>query len=106
MAKTKYLIITKDAKKAISFGNTLLSKCYPSKDIFSELLPELKFYKPSMRKALAGIIQKRYTPDIKFLFDENREKVDHVNTLLDKVQKRDKGNVIYGEIADEIRIIG
>lgn len=58
-----------------------------SKELFEELLPMLVLYKPSMRKSLAGILQKRYVPDIKFLFDENREKVDKINALLDRAQQ-------------------
>lgn len=54
---------------------------------FKSLLPQLKFYKPSMRKALAGVLQKRYTPDIKFMFDNKFEKVDNINRLLNKVQE-------------------
>ncbi len=45
----------------------------------------LKLYRPSLRKALAHGLQARYTPELMFLFDEKREKLDRINELLDKV---------------------
>ncbi len=66
---------------------TPLDPTVTSKKLFEELVPSLILYKPSMRKSLAGVLQKRYVPDIKFLFDENREKVDKINELLDRVQQ-------------------
>ena len=53
---------------------------------FDQALEVLKLYKPSLRKALAGTLQARYTPDLHFLFDETREKVDRINSLLDQVR--------------------
>ena len=53
--------------------------------IYAAALNVLKLYKPSMRKSLAGILQSRYTPDLLFLFDAKREKIDRINTLLDQV---------------------
>lgn len=54
---------------------------------FEEALEVLKLYRPSLRKALAQVIQARYTPDLMFLFDEKREKIDRINELLDQVQQ-------------------
>ena len=48
-------------------------------------LEVLKLYKPSLRKNLAAGLQARYTPELMFLFDENREKIDRINELLDQV---------------------
>ncbi len=56
------------------------------KGVFEELLPILKLYKASMRKCLGEALQKRYVPDIRFVFDEKWEKVDKINQLLNKVQ--------------------
>lgn len=53
---------------------------------FKAALDVLKLYKPSMRKALAHGLQARYTPDLYFMFDEKREKLDRINALLDQVQ--------------------
>lgn len=54
---------------------------------FEEALEVLKLYKPSLRKALSQVIQARYTPDLMFLFDEKREKIDRINELLDQVEQ-------------------
>lgn len=53
---------------------------------FKAALDVLKLYKPSMRKALAHGLQARYTPDLYFMYDEKREKLDRINALLDQVQ--------------------
>lgn len=47
----------------------------------------LKLYKPSMRKNLAHEIPGRYTPDLIFLYDEKKDKIDRVNLLLDQVHQ-------------------
>jgi ribosome-binding factor A len=53
---------------------------------FSAILEKIKIYKPSMRKALATELQKRYTPDIVFVFDEQLKKTLHMERLLDLVK--------------------
>lgn len=53
---------------------------------FSSTLEKIKIYKPSMRKALATELQKRFTPDIIFIFDEQLKKTLHMERLLDKVK--------------------
>jgi ribosome-binding factor A len=50
-------------------------------------IERLKLYRPSMRKALAGRVQTRYVPDIRFLFDDKEETVRNVNDALNKVQE-------------------
>lgn len=52
---------------------------------YVQALDVLKLYRPSLRKALAHGLQARYTPELMFLFDEKREKLDRINELLDKV---------------------
>jgi ribosome-binding factor A len=54
---------------------------------YKEALSILKLYRPSLRKNLAQSLQARYTPDLMFLFDENREKIDRINGLLDQVSQ-------------------
>lgn len=63
------------------------SECNSPEEIFEKALPQLKLYKPGLRTALAQLSSKRYTPDLIFLFDEKKEKVDKMNDLLDKVQE-------------------
>ena len=59
----------------------------PAEDFYREALEVLKLYKPSMRKALAQILQGRYTPELVFMYDDKFEKVRRVNELLDKVHE-------------------
>ncbi len=54
---------------------------------FLVALEVLKLYRPSLRRNLAAGLQARYTPDLMFLFDENREKIDRINELLDQVSQ-------------------
>jgi len=72
------------------YFSTMVPKDPESEDaqrIFKEALDVLKLYKPSLRKSLAQSLQARYTPDLIFLFDEKREKIDRINSLLDQVHQ-------------------
>lgn len=53
---------------------------------FSKTRGTLILYKPSLRTALAKALQKKYTPDLLFLFDTTHEKEIRINELLDQVQ--------------------
>ena len=53
---------------------------------FDEKLPLLILYKPSMRHALSQELIARYTPDLRFAFDEQFEKQQHIETLLDSIK--------------------
>lgn len=55
-------------------------------DHFKEILKVLVLYKPSMRAAIAKIIDARYTPDLVFKFDEQFEKQLKLENLLDTVR--------------------
>lgn len=48
-------------------------------------LDVLKIYKPSIRKALAQKIPARYTPDIRFAFDDRYEKQQRLEDLMQKI---------------------
>lgn len=56
---------------------------------FKEVLPHLILYKPSLRAALAQEIRGRYTPDILFRFDEQFEKQQKIEQLIDRVIRED-----------------
>ena len=56
-----------------------------SEEVWDAALDKLKLYKPSMRSKLSKSMHSRYTPDLLFLFDEKQEKIQHLNSLLDKV---------------------
>jgi len=57
---------------------------------FEEKLPILILYKPSLRAALAKTGHGRYTPNLIFRYDEDQEKVDKINRLLDKLKDEGK----------------
>lgn len=50
--------------------------------------PALVLYKTSLRKALAQVIPGRYTPNLKFTYDEQVEKQRRVDALLEKLRKQ------------------
>lgn len=54
---------------------------------FEEKLPILILYKPSLRSALAKTSQSRYTPNLIFRYDEDQEKADKINRLIDKLKE-------------------
>ncbi len=60
------------------------------KEFFNEKLEILKLYKPSMRKAIAAKIEARYTPDIRFAFDEHYEKQEELELLMNKIKKEEE----------------
>ncbi len=57
---------------------------------FEEKLSILVLYKPSMRAALAKTSRGRYTPNLIFRYDEDYEKVEKINKLLDTLKKEGK----------------
>lgn len=57
---------------------------------FEEKLPLLILYKPSLRSALAKTSPGRYTPNLIFRYDEDQEKVDKIDRLLDKLKNEGK----------------
>jgi ribosome-binding factor A len=61
------------------------------KTVFDQKLEFLKLYKPSVRKAIATMLQSRYTPEIVFKFDEQFEKQLNMDQLFDKL--KDEGQL-------------
>lgn len=47
----------------------------------------LVLYKPSLRKSLSRAIPGRYTPQLIFKYDENFEKQQRIDTLLDTIKE-------------------
>lgn len=64
-----------------------LSTYLDNKDDFFKALEILKLYRPSLRKALSTLISGRYVADLRFLYDEDKDKERHMTQLLDKVEK-------------------
>ena len=61
------------------------------KDFFNKnILDILKCYKPSLRKAVAQKISSRYVPDLIFKYDDEFEKQQKVNDLIDKLKNEGK----------------
>jgi len=60
---------------------------YTDKSVFKDALEVLKLYKPSIRSFLAKSLKLRYAPDLVFLYDEKKEKIQKMNQLLDEVQQ-------------------
>ena len=57
---------------------------------FEEKLPLLILYKPSMRHALSKELLARYTPDLRFAFDDQFEKQQRIETLIDSIKTEKK----------------
>jgi len=66
------------------------------KEHFDSLLEELKLYKPSIRKAIAQEVQARYTVDLLFKFDDQFEKTQRIEQLIEK----NKQEIIAGDHDD------
>lgn len=47
----------------------------------------LILYKPSLRKGIASALDSKYTPELRFEFDEQYEKQLKIENLLEKVKK-------------------
>ena len=60
------------------------------KEDFEKKLPTLILYKPSLRSALAKTSHGRYTPKLIFRYDEDQEKVEKINRLLDTLKAEGK----------------
>lgn len=56
------------------------------KKAFDSLVKKLTLYKPSLRAALAHKIRGRYTPNLVFAFDQQFEKQERLEQLLDSIQ--------------------
>lgn len=56
---------------------------------FKEKLSTLLLYKGSLRRALAKMIASRYTPELVFKFDDQYEKQQRIEGLLEQVKGED-----------------
>jgi ribosome-binding factor A len=53
---------------------------------FNQVLDILKLYRPSLRKALAERINRRYTPDLIFKYDTQFDKHERLEELFEKIK--------------------
>lgn len=56
---------------------------------FKEKLPFILLYKSSLRRALAQEINARYTPELVFKFDDQFEKQQRIEGILEKIKGED-----------------
>ena len=56
---------------------------------FERVFERLKLYKPSLRKAIADRVPGRYTPDIRFRFDDQLKKLLAIEELIEQVKEQD-----------------
>lgn len=59
-------------------------------DDFENKFQYLVAYKPSIRASLSKVLQTRYTPQIKFLYDAAVDKTRHVDDLIEKLKQEGK----------------
>jgi ribosome-binding factor A len=79
--------LSKDYKICYVYFST-----YTDKKDFDEALEILKLYKPSLRRALAQVVVGKYTADLKFLYDESKEKERRMHELLDKIAQEQESD--------------
>jgi len=56
------------------------------RDTFKKQLPTLILYKPSLRDAIAKALQSRYTPEIRFAYDDQYDKQRRVEDLIEQLK--------------------
>jgi len=57
---------------------------------FEKKRKTLVLYKPSLRQALAKSIHGRYTPDLRFAYDQQLDKQRRIDDLIDKLKDEGK----------------
>lgn len=53
---------------------------------FNAVLDILKLYRPSLRRALAERVNKRYTPELIFKYDQQFEKHQRLEEIFEKIK--------------------
>lgn len=59
---------------------------------FKEKLPLILLYKASLRRALARTIDSRYTPELVFKYDDQFEKQQRIEGILEKIKGDDSSD--------------
>lgn len=59
-------------------------------EVFNEHLSHLISYKPSLRSALSKSLQTRYTPDLKFAYDQGIDRQNHMEDLFERLKDEGK----------------
>ncbi|MFC1854734.1 ribosome-binding factor A [Candidatus Dependentiae bacterium] len=63
---------------------------FSSKEDYTNASEALMLYKPSVRKALATILNSKYTPDVRFHYDAGKDKERHMNKIFEKISDEDR----------------
>ena len=71
---------------------TIFLQDHAGKAAFDKKMGHIIMYKPSLRSAIAQVLQARYTPDLTFAYDEAFEKQRLVDELIEQLKKDDVGN--------------
>ena len=61
-------------------------------EAWKEKNKQLILYRPSLRKSISNSLNPRYTPELRFLYDEQFDKQQHIETLINKVSEDLKKN--------------
>lgn len=59
-------------------------------DEFEAKFPILVLYKPSLRASLSKVLESRYTPQLKFIYDSSVDKARHIDDLIDSLKREGK----------------
>ena len=59
-------------------------------DFFNEHISHLISYKPSLRTALSKSLQSRYTPDLKFAYDQGVDKQNRMEEIFERLKDEGK----------------
>lgn len=57
---------------------------------FADYLQYLKLFKPSLRAAIAARIPGRYVPELMFRFDDQIEKQERIEAILDRIKREEE----------------
>ncbi len=57
---------------------------------YEEKRKTLVLYKPSLRQSLSKSVKGRYTPDLQFTYDQELDKQNRINDLIDKLKDEGK----------------
>lgn len=79
--------LTKDRSRATVFIYSSFGE-----NIVEESIKELIPYIPSIKASLPALAQLRRVPEIRLVYDKQRDKINHIEELLDSV-KEEKENV-------------
>ena len=94
LASVSMVKLSKDLSVASVFINFLTSKQNISVEQFLELLHNNK---GNLRSLVAREVRLRFTPELRFFYDDTLEQMEHIDNLLDEVKKNYPYKEHYGD---------